>query len=547
MTVTCPHCHYPNFNAETICRKCRKTLPAACPECGAIRYKDAKFCAKCGSTFSDDSTGETTENLSEKGAKRHALSKCPECLRSIDAEAKFCIFCGQVFEKAKQDENEDGAGIIDELDLDSGSQTVDPPSEAEMLRPDSKVKAATAEPDSDSPGKLRPMPPRPKLTETRPMHRPQSPLRKMPTIADDKIQAEKPEEPRQPEAKVPPRPMQNNSSISYRTLFEEEPDKVMKTAMDRFDQGKKEKESDRFPPRPMPSIGVTPSPTPKLPARHATLPPVSPMTPDQPSVAPREDVGLRDVGMMGAPAPNQGLGKQVETIEKTPVVSGAEVLPPKPMHKPLNEIIFTNSVPKETLIEKMVPVSGGEFLFGAEGNKQEIAAFYMDMYPVTNELYRQFVESAGVEPPPDWLEGRYIHGTGDYPVTMVSFAEAEAYARWAGKRLPTDKEWERAARGPSGSIYPWGNEFDSSKAHFDSEYGCFKAVDTHPDGQSAEGCVDMMGNANEWIVLNHDTKTPVLRGGSYMEDSRYFKAYTRLLAEDRARCPFIGFRCAVTI
>jgi Sulfatase-modifying factor enzyme 1/Double zinc ribbon len=544
MTVTCPYCHYPNFNDTMICRKCRKSLPAACPECGATRYKDAKFCAKCGSTFSGDSTHKTTEDLSEKGAKRRALSKCPECLRSIDADAKFCIFCGQVFEKAKKDNKEDEAGTKNELDLDPKSQTVGSQAEAEVAKPDNQVKAETAESDSDSPGKLRPMPPRPKSSETRPLHRPQSPLGKMPTKADDKSQVEKPEEPRKPEAKVPPRPVQSNPPTSYRALFEEESDKVIKTAMDRFDH---EKKSHRFPPRPKPSTGVAPSPTPKLQARPAEPPPVSPITPDKAPCVPQEDIGLRDVGMMGASTLNQGLEKQLETIEKTPEVSGLEVLPPKPMHKPLNEIVFTSGVPKETLIEKMAPIAGGEFSCGAQGNKQKIAAFYMDIYPVTNELYRQFVESAGVEAPPDWLEGRYIHGTGDYPVTMVSFAEAEAYARWAGKRLPTDKEWERAARGPLGSIYPWGNEFDSSKAHFESEYGCLKAVDAHPDGQSVDGCVDMMGNANEWIVLNHDPMTPVLRGGSYMEDPRYFKAYTRLLAEDRSRCPFVGFRCAVTI
>ncbi len=406
---------------------------------------------------------------------------------------------------------------------------------------------------------MRAMPPRPQSPGAGMLKRPQIPLKKPPDAdSGEKTGADS-------KSKIPPRPMTNKTVTSYRFLFGNESAFAAKPAPNKSREPEaKGPEGIRIPPRPLAtakSVGPsaqkpassspTPPPTPAVsPVNPAVSPAISSPGPaDAPSAlkkprTPPETKELRDVGMMGASAASDGLEKHLETMEKTPNIPGLIIIAPKPIYKSLSKIGFRSGVPMDKLTRNMVQISGGRFPFGPNGKAVEIGPFYIDKYPVTNELYRQFVDTVGVEPPPDWIDGHYIHGTGDYPVTMINFAEAQAYARWAGKRLPTEKEWERAARGPGGFKYPWGNEFDPAKAHFDKDYGCFKKVYSFPDGISPEGCADMMGNANEWVVSDDDHKKPLIRGGSFIENYSYIKAYTRMIPGERARSAYVGFRCA---
>ncbi len=172
--------------------------------------------------------------------------------------------------------------------------------------------------------------------------------------------------------------------------------------------------------------------------------------------------------------------------------------------------------------EGMVLIPTGEFQMGSvtsEGSPNElpvhivsIDAFYMDKYEVTNAQYKQFVDAN-----PQWQkdhidkslhDGTYLalwngndypSGKANHPVVYVSWYAAVAYAQWAGKRLPTEAEWEYAARGGlSGKKYPWGNDLDSSKANYN-----YNAGDTTPVGAylpNGYGLYDIAGNVWEWCL-----------------------------------------------
>lgn len=137
--------------------------------------------------------------------------------------------------------------------------------------------------------------------------------------------------------------------------------------------------------------------------------------------------------------------------------------------------------------------------------------YWIDRDEVTNAAYEAFVAAGGYQAPQYWsTEGwawrsrlgdqlpRDCRGAPDEPRVCVTWYEAEAYAHWRGGRLPTESEWEYAARGPESSIYPWGNEWDSAKANV-TELEIIAEVGSYPDGASWVGALDMAGNAMEWV------------------------------------------------
>ncbi len=140
--------------------------------------------------------------------------------------------------------------------------------------------------------------------------------------------------------------------------------------------------------------------------------------------------------------------------------------------------------------------------------------YWIDKYEVTNRAFKAFVDDGGYHDKALWSEAgwkwlssqftdqlpRYCLGNlPDHPAACITWYEAEAYARWRGGRLPTEAEWEYAARGPQALVYPWGNEFDSSRCNVVDGKG-MKAVGSYPTGASWAGALDMAGNAMEWVA-----------------------------------------------
>lgn len=245
---------------------------------------------------------------------------------------------------------------------------------------------------------------------------------------------------------------------------------------------------------------------------------------------------------------------------------------------------------------QMVLVPEGKFVFGSNsGDRDEsperteyIDNYYIDVHEVTNRDYLRFVEAGNVKPPLSWEGGRYREGEESLPV-MATYYEAEAYARWAGKRLPTEQEWEKAARGPGRAagdgdarnyIYPWGRDFSPERAncvefwadektgaHLKTRFGTatkglmpVNAFD--PEGASPCGALNMAGNAREWTsswympyegnrsrqgkeFKRYGKQFKVVRGGSWISRRYRLRASSReiggmpnLYSDNLA-----GFRC----
>ncbi len=215
--------------------------------------------------------------------------------------------------------------------------------------------------------------------------------------------------------------------------------------------------------------------------------------------------------------------------------------------------------------DKMIKVSAGEFLYGKDKHPDKIEeAFLIDVYPVTNSRYKEFIESGGYTKDEVWSEegikwkkeGGITQPTywehaewnkPDHPVVGVAYYEAEAYASWEGKRLPTEKEWEKAARGKDGREYPWGNEFNKENCNtMESGLNKTTRVILYPNGTSPYGCHDMAGNVWEWTDSWYDESKEhrVLRGGSWFDTGSICRCADRVRYYPSDRYYSIGFRCA---
>jgi formylglycine-generating enzyme required for sulfatase activity len=224
----------------------------------------------------------------------------------------------------------------------------------------------------------------------------------------------------------------------------------------------------------------------------------------------------------------------------------------------------------------LVLVPAGPFLYGPKRREVDLDAFYIDRTPVTNAEFASFVRATRYAPS-DEGSGRFLHhfrsgrapvGAEHHPVTHVSWTDARAYAAWAGKRLPTEAEWEKAARGTDGRRYPWGRtEPTAEHANYGKIKGGTTSVDAHAAGASPYGVLDLAGNVWEWcedvddpdFYLDGPTRNPrsarpstvpprmarhVVRGGSWLYGPRALRTVYRASFEAHYRVASGGFRCA---
>lgn len=218
----------------------------------------------------------------------------------------------------------------------------------------------------------------------------------------------------------------------------------------------------------------------------------------------------------------------------------------------------------------MVFVPAGEFTMGSQIMPAErpihtvnLGAFWIDTYEVTNALYHKCVEAGACQPPQNTSGGDYDDPAhSNFPVVQVMWADADQYCQWAGKRLPTEAEWEKAARGTDARIYPWGNTFDPALVN--SAYNTnlkTTAVGSFPGGASPYGAMDMAGNVWEWVADWYDdhyyTQSPhdnptgpitgthkVARGGGYGGTEAVMRTSQRRTLYPDEYGGYLGFRCA---
>jgi gamma-glutamyl hercynylcysteine S-oxide synthase len=242
--------------------------------------------------------------------------------------------------------------------------------------------------------------------------------------------------------------------------------------------------------------------------------------------------------------------------------------------------------------EGMVAIPGGDYVFKVAGieiegsndigvdvqfpwenmarrfheHRMTVHAIYMDKYPVTNAEFKKFLDATHYQPGDslnflrDWKNGAYPQGWANKPVTWVSLEDARAYAKWAGKRLPHEWEWQYAAQGGNPArIYPWGDTWEASAVPVPVKGRSLTApdnVDAHPAGASPFGVMDLAGNVWQWTdeFLDEHTRAAILRGGSYYQPQGsiwYFpQAYRNdqhgkllLMAPSYDRSGTLGFRC----
>lgn len=226
--------------------------------------------------------------------------------------------------------------------------------------------------------------------------------------------------------------------------------------------------------------------------------------------------------------------------------------------------------PVDRMVQVFVPA--GEFIMGTseEGLQKNrpahqvmLAAFWVDQVEVTNAMYAMCVDAGKCPLPVVGRNPYYSHPRyNNYPVVYVTWYDADAYCQWAGRRLPTEAEWEKAARGTHRRIYPWGNELpDESLANFNLNIGALLDVHRYPLGASPYGVFNMAGNVREWVAdWFHEfyyTVSPrenpqgppsgahkSLRGGSYDDSYGQIRTFNRFSHAPASPGINRGFRCA---
>jgi iron(II)-dependent oxidoreductase len=244
-------------------------------------------------------------------------------------------------------------------------------------------------------------------------------------------------------------------------------------------------------------------------------------------------------------------------------------------------------------LNTMISIPAGDFAMGTNlertdpqdhpEHKAWVHAYKIDKYPVTNAQYARFVAATGHRPPSSWKNGRIPDNELLRPVTLVDWFDAVAYAKWAGKRLPTEAEFEKAGRGTDGRRWPWGNRMEPDRLNTYYNVNSTSNVTDFANGASPYGVMGMAGNVDEWVdddfapypgsdapadmfqgkvgraatpedqSMKVVTLVPVkahykvLRGGSWKSDPFSTALYHRNFAFPYYASDFFGFRCAADV
>jgi len=192
----------------------------------------------------------------------------------------------------------------------------------------------------------------------------------------------------------------------------------------------------------------------------------------------------------------------------------------------------------------------------------DIDSFYIDMYETTNAQYEEYVKATGHKAS-SYADNERFNGP-QQPVVGTTWKDAKKYCEWRGKRLPTEAEWEKAARGKRPVKFPWGNDIpDDTKANFDNHLGKTAPVGSYPAGKSDYGVFDLSGNVSEWVNDWHypeyyifsPKKNPqgldkgqykVLRGGSWRNNAEDIRLTYRNATIPKLQNNSVGFRCALS-
>ncbi|MFK8851142.1 SUMF1/EgtB/PvdO family nonheme iron enzyme [Streptomyces sp. Ac-502] len=218
-----------------------------------------------------------------------------------------------------------------------------------------------------------------------------------------------------------------------------------------------------------------------------------------------------------------------------PVVVEDSELPPQPVGEYVRHLRDG---------KMMAYIPAGIFLAGTEGEPEWVDAYWIDAHPVTNADYARFCAASGHTVPRHWEGGRCARALYDHPVVWVSHQDASAYAKWAGKTLPTALQWEKAARGTAGSPWPWGGQKTPAKANVrESGIESTTPVSCYHSGVSPFGVYDLVGNTWEWTSTQTTSGRYELKGGAFTtplfrgEPSSYNDASLTMDDDDT------GFRC----
>ena len=285
-----------------------------------------------------------------------------------------------------------------------------------------------------------------------------------------------------------------------------------------------------------------------------------------------------DEGLLNLSRVVEGLQTDLKGLMET---EPAEVAVEKPCKKEEDDGKIISSID----CAEMILIPAGDFWMGNDDEKHPdeqplhkvfIDDYHIYKYPVTNSMYCKFLNAIRIDESvvDKWIEinddncrvyvdeGAYRveEGYEDYPVVCVNWTGADTYAKWAGKRLPTEAEWEKAARGTDRRIYPWGIEWDKTRCANPYSSGDITPVGSFPEGASPYGVMDMAGNVWEWCTDWYDStyysnksfENPpgpsegtarVIRGGSWNNDSRSCRASNRNSYSPENQNYILGFRC----